>query len=235
MKMYAKEILRWSAVVLCGGYGLWQLLDARRGAVAAWNGNWLDALFLLVFPLAVAAPLLAVAYICLRRQYPKLFLVLGVIGCVVLFSELSALPEQLGLFQFLDRRIMDGNHDLAFLGLPIALLILFCPIYVAAWFFRICYRLAYPGTGKRPKTRATRWLVWLGVSCCLAPTFVGMLVSFNALTQTPPVPVSPATLHNVIRWSMALTAIGVLMVFLGVARRQPIPKLEEKTFPPNTA
>ena len=62
-------------VVLCGGYGLWQLLDARRGAVAAWNGNWLDALFLLVFPLAVAAPLLAVAYICLRRQYPKLFLV----------------------------------------------------------------------------------------------------------------------------------------------------------------
>ena len=70
------------------------------------------------------------------------------IGCVVLFSELSALPEQLGLFQFLDRRIMDGNHDLAFLGLPIALLILFCPIYVAAWFFRICYRLAYPGTGK---------------------------------------------------------------------------------------
>lgn len=64
-----------------------------------WNGSWLGLVFMLIVSLAIAAPFLAIAYTCLRRQYRKLSLVFGVIGCILIFAELSALPEQLGIFQ----------------------------------------------------------------------------------------------------------------------------------------
>lgn len=101
MKTFAKESLRWSVVAICGAYGLWQLICAGRGFIHNWDGGWLEA-FVLSVPLFVAVPLLAVAYCCLRRQYRKLYLVLGVVGCVVLFAEFVQLTagrqaEQVGL------------------------------------------------------------------------------------------------------------------------------------------
>jgi hypothetical protein len=201
-KTFFKEILRLSVIAVSGGYGLWQLIDAGRRAVGMrWSGDWSDILGFVVvlMPLLVAAPFLAVSYICLRRQYRKLLIVLGVVGCFALFVELSALPEQLGMFQFLDRHIHD-NHEYAFLGLPLGLLVLFGPIYAAAWFYRLCHRFAYPSK-PRTRTRATRWLIWLGLLCMIAPPMIGMLVTFSKIMQSPDVAASsdsirPDTVNN---------------------------------------
>jgi len=219
MTSLAKEIVRWIAIVTCGGYGLWQLIHAGRRAVGMrWSGNWSDILGFVVvlMPLLVAAPSLAVSYICLRRQYRKLFVVIGMVGYIVVFAELSALPEQLGMFQFMDRHIHE-NHDYSFLGLPFALLVIFGPIYAAAWFYRLCLRLAYPDR-PRTKTRVTRWLIWLGLFCIIAPPMIGMLVMFNMAAQSSNAGVSSAS----IRWTIGMSLVGTLLMFLGLVRRQPV-------------
>lgn len=222
-KSFVKEILRWLVIVTSGGYGVWQLLDASRRAIGMrWNGDWSDILGFIVplMPLLVAAPFLAVSYICFRRQYRKLFIVLGVIGCIAVFAELSALPEQLGMFQFMDRHIHE-NHDYAFLGLPLAFLVVFGPIYAAAWFYRLCQRLAYPDRPKT-KTRATRWLIWLGLFCMIVPPMIGMLVTFNKMMQSPNAGVS----SDSIRWTIEMSVVGTLVMFLGLVRRRPVVESE---------
>ena len=156
MKTLAKELLRWIAIFAGGGYGVRQLIYAVRHILQS-NGDWPGLMFVLIVDLAVASPLLAVAYFCLRRQYRKLFVVVGIVGSLAVFAELSILPEQLGMFEFMERCVRQ-SHDWAILGMPLALLMLFGPIFAAAWFYRLCLRLAYPlpfGV-ERPRTRATR-------------------------------------------------------------------------------
>jgi len=148
LKAYAREILRWGVIATSGGCGLWLLVEAGRGFVTRRIDGWLDVLLCLIVPVMVAAPLLAIAYICLRRQYRKLFLVLGVFGGIITFAELSALPHQVGIFQLMDR-LTDENPNLAFLWLPLALPWLFVPIYAAAYFFSSCRRFAYSRQNRR--------------------------------------------------------------------------------------
>ncbi len=223
MKSFAKEALRWFVIVTSGGYGLWQLIDAGRRAIGMrWSGDGSDVFgfFVILMPLLVAAPCLAVAYSCLRRQYRRLFIVLGVIGCLAIFVGLSTLPEQLGMFQFLDRQIHE-NHEYAFLGLPFALLAVFGPIYVAAWFYRLCHRFAYPDR-PRTKTRATRWLIWLGLFCMIVPPMMDLLVTFSKVTQSANVAVS----LDSICWTIGISVVGLLLMFLGLVRRRPITELK---------
>jgi hypothetical protein len=223
VKAVAGGALRWIAIAVAGGYGVWQLICAGRG-VMQWNGDWFSLAFVLVFPLAIATPCLAVAYLCLRRLYRKLFLVVGVIGCMVVFAGLSALPGQLGIFQFMERHERE-NRDLAIVFLPLGLLMLFGPIYAAAWFYRLCQGLAYPEMKKRPKTRATRGLVWLGVVCLAVAPIIVMVVTLSDAVQSPTVPVSPESLEYRFRWIIGLTVLGALVIFLGLVHRQPITEL----------
>jgi hypothetical protein len=228
IKTLVKEILRWGVIIASGGYGVWQLFDAGRRIILRWNGDLFDVLFLLLFPTIIAVPFLAVAYICLRRQYRKLFLVLGVIGSLVIFFELFFLPEQLGIFQFMDRHT-DENHSFAILGLPIILLSFFGPIYAAAWFFRFCHRLANPGMEKEPRTRATRWLIWSGVLCLVVSPMIALLVTFHHLAQSSDAFVSPESINNLFRWIIGLSVIGTLLMFLGLVHRQPFSASDKKT------
>jgi hypothetical protein len=233
MKTLAREILRWGVIAACGAYGLWQLLDAGyRGIGMLWRGYWSGALFVLIFSVLVAAPFLAVAYICLRRQYRKLFLVLGVIGAIAVFGECMALPDQLGLYQLMDHRIHE-DHAFAFLGLPMTLLCLFGPAYAAAWFYRLCHRLAYPEMDRRPRTRATWLLVWLGAILALTPWIMGaagaviLVVNMHA-GKTP----SAESLFDWLTWAVGISVVGSLLLFLGLVRRRPVAEAEEK--PPDT-
>ncbi len=227
MRTTAKEMLRWVVIAASGGYGLWQLIEAGR-SVMRWNGSWFALAFGLIFCLVIAAPFLAVAYLCLRRQYRKLFVVLGVVGCILIFVELSALPERLGMCEFVSHRIHE-NHDYAFLALPFGLLLMFGPIYAAAWFYRLCYRLAYPGTGKKQKTRATRRLVWLGVLCVAVLPMLGMLVTLNHMIQSPKVSISPESISDSLHWIIGWSVIGSLLVFLGLVHRQPVRESKHET------
>jgi hypothetical protein len=167
MKPLVRALLRWMAIVATGGCGVWLLVDAVRcGRHLRLDGEWTDvfAVFVPLFSVLRAAPCLATAYFCFRRQYRKIFLVIGIVGGFALFVELQTLPEQLGWFQDMDR-LIHREPGYRFLGLPFALLIFLVPILAAAGFYRLCYRLAYPES--RSKTRATRWLVWLGIGVML--------------------------------------------------------------------
>ena len=188
MKPSTENILRWIAIVGCGGFGVWQLFDAIYD-VLPWNGNWLGTLFVLTVQSLIAGPFLAVAYFCLRRQYRKLYLILGVVGAFALFVGLSVLPDQLGVERlFHDNRAQPG---FGLVVMSIVVLCLFGPIFPAAWFYRFCHRLAYRATGgengnaRPPKTRATRWLVWLGLICVVILPVADSLFTFTRMLGDP--------------------------------------------------
>jgi hypothetical protein len=246
MKMCMENIVRWGAIVGCGGYGAWQLFDGRYG-VMRWNGDWLGAFVLAIDHALIASPFLAVAYLCLCRQYRKLFLVVGVVGAIVLFGALMALPEWLGIEQYFRDNLdsidkMRARPWLDFIAGPFFLLCLFGPIFAAAWFYRFCHRLAFRspddgGNGDKhaPKTQATRWLVWLGLLLVLLPPLVDLLVTFHSIAGSPTATVPPEPLNGWILMTVELCSLGVLLMFLGLVRRRPIPGAKAKTSPPNTA
>jgi hypothetical protein len=222
------EILRWGVIVACGGCGLWMLLSGVRGIVTSRNGSWFGLLLMLPIFILGVAPLLAVAYICLRRQYRKLFIVVGVIGSILVFGELMALPRQLGLDDYVVRRTLD-KPLLGLLGLPLGILFLFGPIYAAACFYRLCQYMAYPemrGRGtRRPKTRATGWLIWLGVFVLVLP-MLGMLLLFSL--RLPSTSINASLISDIeLHWLVALPLLGCVLIFLGLIRRCPVPKSEK--------
>ena len=149
MKANAKEILRWTAIAIFGGFGIWALVSGGYPVITHIKGDWLDALFALAFVALFATPFLVVAYVCLRRQYRELFTVLGVVGAIVVFGVLVALPHRLHILDFFVRH----GEDLpwvAGLGLPVSLIFLVTPFYAAAWVLRVCCRLA-----QRPNKRSS--------------------------------------------------------------------------------
>ena len=176
MKTYAKEILRWCVIAASSGYGVWQLVEGVWRIAMRWEGGWFDVFFLLIFPALIAAPLLAVAYICFRRQYRKLFLVLGVVGAVAVFGLLMALPEWLGIETYFRDNLdsvdkMRARPWLNFVAGPFFLVCLFGPLFAGAWFYRLCRHLAYRGspagekrTGRRhgPPTGSFGWAFYVG-------------------------------------------------------------------------
>ena len=147
MKNLLRETLRWVVIAAAGGVGIKAAWAEGWHIVTGWNGDWLGAAVSLLFILVLAGLPLTVAYIVLRRQYGKLFVLLGMVGAAVLFVFLNAMIEQSGAFQFFERRIPDSFY--AVLTIPFILLMFLGPIYVAAGFFRLCLRLARkisPGT-----------------------------------------------------------------------------------------
>jgi len=244
MKTFAKELLRWCVIAACSGFGVWQLVAAVWRIATQWEGGWFDAFFLLIFPIVIAAPFFAVAYSCLRRQYRKIFLVLGIVGAVAVFGLLMALPEWLGIEKYFYDNMqsvdnMRARPWLDMLAGPFFLLCLFGPIYAAAWFYRLCRHFAYRGSPgweekNRVKTRATRWLVWLGVLCMLSSLF-GMIVSFNRMTQSTNAQLPSGSLGGLLNWIMGLSMVGILLIFLGLVHRQPVLKRGENASPSESA
>ncbi len=219
---FAKELLRWIAVVLAGGLGLWPLVDLGR-VVLRGNHSWLGFIFVAVVSLLIASPFFAVAYFCLRRQYRKIFLVVGIVGSIFVFGGLMTLPRQLGLFEYLVRHERE-NPVYGLIGLPLALLALFGPAYAAGWFFQCCHNLAYPGKIPAPKTEATRWLVCLGLICLVIPSLVAMFIGFNHMIRPPAAWVDAG---KSLKWVMGTAMIGVLLIFIGFIRRRPVETVVE--------
>jgi hypothetical protein len=141
MQANGKEILRWTAIAVFGGFAVWLLAYSDYYVIKHSDGDWFGTFFALGFSGLCAAPFVAVAYICFRRQYRELFSVLGVVGAIVVFGVLTSLPNHWHVNEFFVRRI-DQSPAFAFLGLPVSLLCLFAPFYGATWFYRYCHRLA---------------------------------------------------------------------------------------------
>jgi hypothetical protein len=234
MKPLAKEILRWAAIVASGGCGLW-ILAPTGLSVLRWNGGWFSFLILFL-SLVFAAPCFAVACICWRRQYRKLFMVLGVVGSIAVFGECLLLPGQFGIYEFFGSHARE-NPAIGILGLPLSLLFLFGPAYAAGWFFDLCHRLAYPRPPwcKRPKTQSTRWLVWSGAGLILLFLAIGtitMLTAALSAEKSPSHAASSELFDNLFLWFGELPFLAMLLMFIGLVRRQPIPETSEESVSP---
>ncbi len=234
MKTYIQEVLRWATIAVFGGFGAWVLYTGGQCVVRNWDDGWFSTLFVIFISLLISLPFLAVAYLCLQRQYRKIFLVVGIVGGILVFSVLISLPEWFGYHEYLRNHREPGNPWIGILGLPLSILFLFGPIYAAAWFFRLCYYLAYRGTDKiKPgqKTRATGWLVGLGFCLFFAPT-IALLYHSVIAVQSPTPSSSPEFVNNWILWSMGLISLGVVVMFVGLVWRRPI--AEQQDEPPST-
>jgi hypothetical protein len=73
--------------------------------------------------------------------------------------------------------------------------------------------------------------------CCLdvvgngarpRPALMAMHLTFTRMTQSPTA-ISPDSLDNQIRWITGSSAIGILLIFLGLVQRRPIPDESIKT------
>ncbi|MCE5269528.1 MAG: hypothetical protein LLG00_16755 [Planctomycetaceae bacterium] len=227
MKRCVQEVARWIAIAVFGGLGLWLLSPVSYDIVQLCRGNIVASLLAIAFSALLASPFLAAAYLCYRRRYRKLFLVLGVVGCFAVYALLMALPAQLGLSEYVVHHHRD-HPWIGLLGLPAGLLLLFGPIYAAAWFYRVCSALAYDepigNSLWKPhstKTRPTGWLVSLGLLFVLAP-LTSMLIKFSLQPNVAPLPVG--TVDNWIAWCLGLSGLGVFLMICGLVRRRPIPK-----------
>jgi hypothetical protein len=223
MKTFAKEVLRWGAIAATGGLGVWLLVEIARSVAACHVGDALGfilLLFTIFLHVLIAVPCLAAAYFCLRRQYRKVFLALGPLGSVGIFLALWILPSHFGLFKLFE----PPNHEdsvLALLGIPILFFQFVAPVYGAMWFSTSCCHWAYPEL-KRPKTRATRWLLGLGALCLIVPALILLVQVVNCWIHHQPLAPAAEPLHTTLRWTAGMAAIGSLLIFCGLVRRQPV-------------
>ncbi len=233
MKTYIQEVLRWATIAVFGGFGAWVLYTGGQCVVRNWDDGWFSTLFVIFISLLISLPFLAVAYFCLQRQYRKIFLVVGVIGCIPVCFVLMSLPDKFGWFEFIDRH--EPGSGLSLLALPLVILFIFGPIYAAAWFFRLCRYLAYRGTESNEpwqKTRDTGWLVGLGLCLLFAP-LIAMLYHFNIMVHPPSPPSSLESVDNWINWSMGLISLGVVMMIVGLVWRRPIVEQQKEPLSTN--
>jgi hypothetical protein len=84
--------------------------------------------------------------------------------------------------------------------------------------------------GNKQKTRSTRWLVWLGILCMIAPVFITFYHLTVMLSQTRQNPSD--SLNNVFDWSIGYFVMGNILLFLGLVRRQPISESGKKISAP---
>jgi hypothetical protein len=219
------EILRFCAIAVAAGCAAWQFVGIAHAVAAHRNEGWAGPAFELVYHLLVAAPFLAVAYYCWRRQYRKLFLVLGAAGAIAVFVLLMLLPDWLGISEKIQRLDpADDGWQFTLAG-PVSLLCIFIPIFAAAWFYRLCRYLAYRGapdcTAIRPfKTQATRWLVWLGVLSMLLPV-LWMMISLNLSLQSSDASAASGLSGNALYYMSGLNLLGFFLIFVGLIRRRP--------------
>lgn len=85
-----------------------------------------------------------------------------------------------------------------------------------------------------PKTRATRWLIWSGITSlalaaiCFAVTIVGMVLTLNSIATSTATPkpsdlaegISTASLPSIA--VIPLVVLGIVLLVAGLMVRQPI-------------
>ena len=153
MKQNLIEALRWSIVLLCGAFGVWTILHDGYFYLQRHSGEGVVShLGVLAIVLLAGIPLL-IAYMAFNRQYYNLVTVFAVIGAVIVCGSLLSLPRRFGIQEFLSHH-QEQMPWLIIVELPVSLICLFGPFYAAAWFFRLCHRLATRHFyGATPKSR----------------------------------------------------------------------------------
>ena len=137
----SKDLMRWLAVALCGGFALCETIFIGHYVVTHLPIDWITLSFTLAFVILSTSPFYTVAYICMRRQYRQLFKVAGVIGAIVVYSWINALLRHWHLLEF--RPIEVSEPPLATFGrVSLSLLIALGPLFIAGGIYRFCDLLA---------------------------------------------------------------------------------------------
>ncbi len=226
MKRYLPETLRWATIVGCLAFAAWMLVLLRPWRCSLDDGfSATMSLLMLGFDALLVLPPLAVAYFCFRRQYRKIYYVVGVVGAVVVFGGLVSVPLPSDLKKM---RPQDMNAGQNFMMLAWLFFELFVPAYAAAGFYRLCRWLAnrkqQPVDQPRLKTRATWWLVWLGAAWAGLPGPILMLVHLNRMMAGPQAK-PPADVGNDMSPIAGLAMFGTVLMFLGFVTRKPVKPL----------
>ena len=140
MKLQRNAILRWFVVLTAGSYGIWQFIDAGLIIVTEREHSGHNVLVQPYFSIIVAASCLTISYAFLHRKYHNLLLIPGTIVSFIVLCVLILLPFHLGLYKYIGHQV-EVNHNVAFIAVPVFLVFLFGPFFVAAILFRICHWL----------------------------------------------------------------------------------------------
>jgi hypothetical protein len=113
MKGWTKETLRWIGILVPGGFGMWWVFWACCFLLFGLRNDPLFIYGMALVALAIlAAPSLAVAYLCLRRRYRDLLEVLGILGAIATLFFLVHLASGLNRSGHIDHfeRLFKSNN-----------------------------------------------------------------------------------------------------------------------------
>jgi hypothetical protein len=140
--MKAKEALRWTAILGFAAFGFYHLVECLRVLFRSFaEGDWAWAIFALFLTAVIAGVPLAISFFAFRREYRHLTIVVAVVAAFCVGGTLISLPSRFGIQEFVFQHTRETPW-LIIIALPLSLLCLFGPFYAAAWFFRLCLRLA---------------------------------------------------------------------------------------------
>lgn len=134
MKLSPKEILRWTAIAIFGGFALWLTIYIISRVVTS-PFDWAGVLFSFAILVVIASPFYTIAHIFFTRQYRHLFNLLGLFSALIVFVTLDSLGGD-----FVAPTEIDTSNF--FLVLLPAMLRLFGSFWVARWVYSFFRRLA---------------------------------------------------------------------------------------------
>lgn len=141
-EMKLKEIGRWVAVLTCGGFGLYLLVAGLFPLFfSSSDGDWFFRIFMPIFIFVIAAFPLAMSYFTLRRQYQEVVSLIAMVGAIAVFCLLQSLAAGFGINEFMGRHSVESPF-LGLAGLFISVVLLLGPFVAAAYFYRLCVRVA---------------------------------------------------------------------------------------------
>ena len=153
--MKCSDLFRWIVIAAFGGCGL-KSLAAICGAFLATFQAHHDpvSLFSVVLDGVFAFVCIPVSLFAFLRKDRLVAIVLFGVAALMVFALLLSLPRQIGIWEWLSSRGPGQEEWIMVIGLPVAILSLYGPIYGAAWFFRLFLRATDRSVFRSPSTRA---------------------------------------------------------------------------------
>ena len=141
MRFDRPVLVRWVFSGLFAAMAICSLSGIVLSAVHSRSEGWGAIAFVCILGLLFFVPFALSAYFCFKRRYRDLFMVGAGIAAIVVLSLCFTIPRKLGVFD----GVPDWKNEKPWrpvVMLPLSLLFLFGPFYLAGWFLKVCSRFA---------------------------------------------------------------------------------------------
>ena len=141
MRFDRPVLVRWVFSALFAAIAVSSLSSIAVSAVRSRSDGWGTVAFACAFGLLFSGPFALAAWFCFKRRYRDLFTVGAGVAALVLLCLCFAVPNELGV---LDRIGPSAGEESwrPWVTLPLLLVLLFGPFYLAGWFLKVCSRFA---------------------------------------------------------------------------------------------